>query len=216
MANHYPNLNQNKALIWRIVHRDNVSWVLDNGIHCANSPVQDPNYLAIGNADLISRRTHRAVPLPPWGTLADYVPFYFTPFSPMMYNIYTGRGAVPKRRNEEICILVSTLPKVESLGLKFVFTDRHAYPQLTRYFNDIGQLSEVDWPLLQARNFQRNPDDPEQIERYQAEALVHRHLPIEALVGIVCYTDAVKTSLDTLIQAKGLKLDVRVLPGWYF
>jgi len=216
MANHYPNLNPEKALIWRIVHRDNVAWVLDNGLHCANSPVQDPNYLAIGNADLISRRTHRAVPIPPWGTLADYVPFYFTPFSPMMYNIYTGRGAVPKRKNEEICILVSTLPKVESLGLKFVFTDRHAYPQLTRYFNDIGQLGEVDWPLLQARNFQRNPDDPEQIERYQAEALVHRHLPIEALVGIVCYTDAVKNSLDTLIQAKGLKLDVRVLPGWYF
>ena len=216
MTNHYPSLNPKKALIWRIVHCDNVPWVLDNGIHCANSPVQDPNYFAIGNADLISRRRQRVVPIAPRGTLADYVPFYFTPFSPMMYNIYTGRGAVPKRRNEEICILVSTLPKVESLGLEFVFTDRHAYPQLARYFNDIVHLDEVDWPLLQARNFQRNPDDPEQIERYQAEALVHRHVPIEALVGIVCYTDAVRTSLDTMIQARGLKLDVRVLPGWYF
>ena len=33
MANHYPNLNPEKALIWRIVHRDNLPWILDKGVH---------------------------------------------------------------------------------------------------------------------------------------------------------------------------------------
>ena len=33
MANHYPNLNRETALIWRIVHRDNLPWILDNGLH---------------------------------------------------------------------------------------------------------------------------------------------------------------------------------------
>lgn len=37
MANHYPSLNQEKALIWRIIHRDNLRWILDNGLHCANA-----------------------------------------------------------------------------------------------------------------------------------------------------------------------------------
>lgn len=148
--------------------------------------------------------------------MADYVPFYFTPFSPMMYNIYTGRGEVPKRGNEEICILVSSLPRVSAMGLRFVFTDRHAYPPLARYFNDIAQLGEIDWPLLQARNFKRNPDDPAQIERYQAEALVYEHLPTEALLGVVCYTDAVKTMLEGKAQTRGLTLDIRAMPGWYF
>ena len=216
MTNHYPNLNPEKALIWRIVHRDNLAWIFRNGLHCANSPVQAPNYVAIGNADLIDRRSHRMVPVAPGGTLADYVPFYFTPFSPMMYNIYTGRGAVAKRRNDEICILVSNLAKVKALQLDFVFTDRHAYPPLAKYFNDTDHIGEVDWPLLQTRNFKRNPDDPEQIERYQAEALVHQHLPITGLLGIVCYTESVKNSLDTHIQREGLKLDVRVMPQWYF
>lgn len=32
MANHYPNLNPEKALIWRIVHRDNLPWIVDNGV----------------------------------------------------------------------------------------------------------------------------------------------------------------------------------------
>lgn len=216
MTNHYPNLNAGKALIWRIVHRDNLPWVLNNGLHCKNSDVQDPNYVAIGNADLIDRRTHRVVPVAPGGTLSHYVPFYFTPFSPMMYNIHTGRGEVAQRRNEEICILVSTLHKVQQLGLPFVFTDRHAYPQLARYFNSVESLNEIDWPLLQARNFKRNPDDPEQIERYQAEALVYDHLPVTGLVGIICYTDAVKNNLDRQIQERKLKMDVRVMPQWYF
>ena len=216
MTNHYPNLNPEKALIWRIVHRDNLAWIFRNGLHCANSPVQAPNYVAIGNADLIGRRSHRAVPVAPGGTLADYVPFYFTPFSPMMYNIYTGRGAVAKRQNDEICILVSNLAKVKALQLDFVFTDRHAYTPLAKYFNDTDHVGEVDWQLLQTRNFKRNPDDPEQIERYQAEALVHQHLPITGLLGIVCYTESVKNSLDTQTQREGLKLDVRVMPQWYF
>jgi hypothetical protein len=45
--------------------------------------------------------------------LADYVPFYFTPFSPMMLNINTGRGAVPRRPNSEICILVKRRQAIE-------------------------------------------------------------------------------------------------------
>lgn len=28
MPNHYPNLNADKALIWRITHRQNLPWLL--------------------------------------------------------------------------------------------------------------------------------------------------------------------------------------------
>lgn len=216
MTRSYPSLNAEKALIWRIIHRDNLPWIFDNGLHCANAPVQAPDYVPIGNAELINRRRYRNVPVPPGGTLADYIPFYFTPFSPMMYNIYTGRGAVAKRQNEEICILVSSLPRVASLGIPPVFTDRHAYPQLARYFNDVRHLDQIDWPLIQARNFTRNPDDPVQIERYQAEALVHRHLPVNGLLGIVCHTEGVKVMLDAQARARGLTLDIKVIPQWYF
>lgn len=216
MSGHYPNLNAEKALIWRIVHRDNVDWILRNGVHCATSNIQDPDYVAIGNAELINRRARRQVPVEPGGTLADYVPFYFTPFSPMMYNIYTGRGEVRKRSNEEICILVSSIPRVQKMRIPFVFTDRHAYPPLARYFNDEDCLDEIDWPLIQARNFQRNPDDPEQIERYQAEALIHRHLPVSALRGIICYTDKVKNVLDKKLDNLEIELDVLVKRAWYF
>jgi hypothetical protein len=212
----YRNLNPDKALIWRIVHRENLPWILDNGLHCRNSPIQAEVYITIGNADLIERRCQRIVPVEPGGVLSDYVPFYFTPFSPMMYNIYTGRGGVTKRCNEDICILVSSIHKLNELGLQFAFTDRHAYLPFARYFNDADKLGEIDWRLLQTRNFKRNPDDPEQIERYQAEALVYNSLPVTGLIGIICHTDTVKNNLDNQIQTRGLRLDVRAMPQWYF
>lgn len=214
--NNYSNLNPEKALIWRIVHLDNLPWILARGLHCRNSDQQDPNYVNIGNAELIDRRSHRMVPIPPGGTLSDYVPFYFTPFSPMMYNIKTGYGGIRKRTSEEIVILVSSLRHVHQQGLSFVFTDRHAYTQLTQYFDDLDQLATIDWPLLQRRDFSRNPDDPEKVERYQAEALVYRHVPIAALHGVVCYNDAIKNRIDQQVADHGLRLDVRAIPGWYF
>src|SRR3954466_10875814 len=101
------NLTPDKALIFRIVHRDNLPWILDNGLHCRNSDTFNPNYVNIGNVELIDRRNGHTVPCPPGGTLSDYVPFYFTPFSPMLLNITTGWGGITKRRNEEIVVLVS-------------------------------------------------------------------------------------------------------------
>lgn len=212
----YRNLNPEKALIWRIVHRNNLPWILDNGLYSANSSIQAPNYISIGNADLIDKRRHRLVPIEPGGSLADYVPFYFTPFSVMMKNIHSGWGGVPKRPNEEIIILVSSLPRIRELDLPFVFTNAHAYPEWTNYYNDLTYLNEIDWNILQRRDFKRDPDDPRKMERYQAEALIYQHLPIEGLIGIVCYTKSLKQTIEQEASARGLELQVIARTEWYF
>jgi hypothetical protein len=215
VANHYPRLNPEKALIWRIVHRDNLPLILDNGLHCANSDMLSPGYVSIGSPELIDKRRHRIVPISPGGTLTDYVPFYFTPFSVMMKNIHSGRG-VAQRSNEEILILVSSLPHVKSIGLQFLFTNAHAYPDWTDYYTDLAQLSEIDWEILQHRDFKRDPDDPKKMERYQAEALIFHHLPIQGILGIVCYTETLRREIEQQIQSRGLKLSVYARRGWYF
>ncbi|WP_144062195.1 DUF4433 domain-containing protein [Sphingomonas sp. MM-1] len=116
-------INREKALIFRITHRANVPWIAANGLHCAMSQVQDPAFRPIGNAELISRRRHRALPPPYDGMLSDYVPFYFTPYSPMMYNIHTGYGGIEKQRNEDIVILVSSIARL-GLGNGFAYAPR--------------------------------------------------------------------------------------------
>lgn len=211
----YTSLNPEKALIWRIVHRDNLPWILDNGLHCANSEVQAPQYVNIGNVDLIDKRRSRQVPIAPEGVLADYVPFYFTPFSVMMQNIHSG-WSVQQRTNDEIVILVSSLYRVVELGLPFVFTNAHAHPNWTDYYSDLADLDRIDWSILQRRDFKRDPDDPRKMERYQAEALIHHHLPITGLLGIMCHTDAMKVRIEADVAARGLTLPVHARPKWYF
>lgn len=49
-------INREKALIFRIAHRMTIAWIAENGLHCATSDVSDPNFISIGNADLIGRR----------------------------------------------------------------------------------------------------------------------------------------------------------------
>jgi hypothetical protein len=210
------NLNSEKALIFRIVHCDNLPWILEHGLHAKNGRKLDPTFRNIGNPDLIDKRSRRVVPIPHGGTLSDYVPFYFTPFSIMMYNIKTGYGGIKHVPNQEIAILVSSLHRIRELGIAFVFTNQHAYPAAAEYFNDLADLDRIDWPLLQSRNFQHDPDDPGKKERYQAEALIWRHVPLEALLGICCYSEVAKARVQSDIERRELKVEARVQSNWYF
>lgn len=209
-------LTAEKARIFRIVHRDNIPWVLDHGLHSRNSNTVDRNYVNIGNVELIDRRHIHPVPCPPGGTLSDYVPFYFTPFSPMLLNIKTGWGGIKKRANEEIVILTSTLHVLKKKEVRFIFTDRHAYLKAARFFSDLAGLDEIDWTILQNRDFKKDADDLGKFERYQAEALIHKYLPCDGLLGMVCYSDSVAATLTALVQARGLDLQIAARRNWYF
>ncbi|MGL4420542.1 MAG: DarT ssDNA thymidine ADP-ribosyltransferase family protein [Gemmataceae bacterium] len=66
-----PQLNAESAYIYRITHVKNVAWMLQHGIHCRSSPIQDPDFLSIGNPELIQKRSTRTVPSAPGGSFSD-------------------------------------------------------------------------------------------------------------------------------------------------
>lgn len=107
----YNKLNAVNAFIFRIVHIDNVSWILDNGMHCNASETQATDYRVIGNKDL---------------------------------------------------------------------------------------------------------NDPSKFERYQAEALIYKHLPVEAFLGLVCYTSKEKSLLMKMVEKRTLNLSIYSRQGWFF
>jgi hypothetical protein len=209
-------LNSDKALIFRITHIANVPWILRNGLHCKSAEIADPSFVQIGNPELISKRATRDVPVPPGGSLSNYIPFYFTPFSMMMYNIVTGYGGIRQFPNRDIVMLVSSLRALQESGVQAVFTDRHAYLKTARFFNSLHKLNEIDWEILQQRDFRRDPDDPEKTDRYQAEALIHRYLPVEQLAGIVCHRENEKRTLIREREDLGMQLRIVAQPSWYF
>ena len=92
----------------------------------------------------------------------------------------------------------------------------HAYYRWATYYDNLAQLDKVDWPLLQVRDFKRDENDPAKFERYQAEALIHRHCPVSGLIGLVCHSETGKMQAVAQVQAQGLNLPVHSRPGWYF
>lgn len=206
-------INPEKALIFRIVHKDNLPEIPTDGCRSRSEAINRSGYVQIGNQELIARRESRPVPIAPGGTLGDYIPFYFTPSSPMLYNLKTGRG-VARRSMAEIVILVTSLPTLAKERVRFVFSDRHAYLKAAQFSNDLADLNGIIWEALQKRDFKR--EDADSFEKYQAEALVYRHLPIHALLGIVCHNEASRADAQSKVDAIGLGLTVVTRPDWYF
>jgi hypothetical protein len=205
-------LTPEKALIFRILHRRNLAGLLKHGC-LARNYARAGGYVEIGNQELIARRRDKEVPCEPRGTLGDYVPFYFTPYSPMLYNIKTGYG-VPQQSMSDILILVSSLPVIAKNRIPFVYSDRHAYLRTALFSNDLNQLRDrIDWKALQERDFSKS--DIEKFEKYQAEALVYKYVPLSALLGIMCHDDSVRGEVEKDVIAQKLELKVTNGRGWY-
>jgi hypothetical protein len=46
--------------------------------------------ISIAYEGIQQRRSEIEIPIPPYGILHDYIPFYFAPRSPMLYAIHKG------------------------------------------------------------------------------------------------------------------------------
>ena len=55
----------------------------------------------------------------------------------------------------------------------------------------------------------------DKFEKYQAEALVHRKLPLSALTGIACYNETVKTEIESLCDSKGHEVQIFTRRNWF-
>lgn len=114
-------------------------------------------------------------------------------------------------------ILASSLHEVSKSGGRFVFTDRHALLQTAGFSDSLSDLDLfVDWKRLQVRDFRRDPDVLEKLERYQAEALIHGSLPVHALTGLACSAPEQVAGFETEVARHGLEIKVLAKPGWFF
>lgn len=205
-----------RTLIYRITHIVNVPWILDNGLHALSTGHQDPNFVPIGNPDLIDKRQYRLVEAGLRGVLDDYVPFYFGTHSAMLYNIHTGRVVGVDATQRDLVHLVSSVEQIQNAGVPFIFTDRHAYVANAEFFTNVEDLNRLDWDLIRSRDFRRDPNRPDKLERRAAEFLIHRHLPVTGLLGMACYDGATCARIRAEVVQRGFDLHVEARRNWYF
>ena len=216
MISNLNELTPEHALIFRVTHVDNLQWILEHGLHCKASSVLDPNFIEIGNPDLIQKRPTKSVQIAPGGTLDQYIPFYFTPCSPMLYNIRTGWNSLARRSSRELVFLVTSLRTLAAHGVPFMFSDRHAFMHLATFSRSLGDLDCLAWDSWRSRDFRRDPDDPEKVERYQAEALVYRHLATERIAAIACSDEPERARIDEIVRDTDEQIEVVCRRQWFF
>lgn len=213
------HLRPSQRLIMHFTHVNNLPGILSAGCLQADGLVERGSSLVTEAADLDIKARRRAVPvpLPPYGTVADYVPFYFAPRSPMLFALAKGRVPTYTEGQDPLIYLVTTVEAVTAAGLRSVFSDGNCAAAITQVYADLNRLdSVIDWQLMQATMWNNTANDPDRKRRRQAEFLVHERVPASCLAGIVVRKQPMREHVGRIVAAHGSALPVRVQPSWYF
>ena len=203
--------------IYRIVHINNIEYLLENGMHHREHDDADPNYINIGDSDLIAKRNEYPVGInPPGGNLGEYIPFYFGPLSPMLLNIKTGYSFVKQRQQKDIIYIVCKLSKIVDNCAEWCFTDGHAKKRISTFYNNLDDLKEVSWNIVAERYWRDTEDDFDRMRKKQAEFLVKGCVPTDCIHAIVTYNKEAANTVKETLNRFSLDIPVGINPNGNF
>ncbi len=211
-------INKNRNFCYRICHINNLSHILQNGLCTKHHPQASKDFISIGNPDIIDVRDDTLVKIDGYGNIGEYVPFYFTPKSMMLFNIITGYRApvVPKLNKEEIIVFRSEIIELSKLD-RFFFTDGQAnVTSITKHYNNLKKISNIDWDIIHNSDFKKVAADTDKQRRYQAEFLVYHHVPISCIESISVYNDKAATFVKKELAKTDIIKTVRVVKEYFF
>ncbi len=201
-------------MIYHITHYKNLTSILKEGSILCKSLIREKSivYKDVAYKEIQARRSVTNVPLEPYGTLHDYVPFSFAPRSPMLGAIYKNH----QEGQRPMVHIVSSVQNVVQSGTPFVFTDGHATMALSNFYNHVRDLDKVDWEIMKSRFWADTPEDPDRKRRRQAEFLVYRRLHWSWVIGIGVIDEQVKATVMEIMNRFGCNLPVVVRKEWYY
>jgi hypothetical protein len=211
-TNRMTGIPPKKVYVFRFTNIKNVKWILQNGIPSINSSLKYPMYKGVGEKSIIIRRGAKQVPIPPYGNLNDYVPFYFAPLSPMLYTLTKNGKIFP----EETVFLVTSINELDKYDHSYVFTDGHALMVISNFYCDTQHLVEVDWPLMNDRIWRDTIEDNDRKRRREAEFLIKDLVQPQSIIALAGYSQKNCEDLQQIVT--DLHINIRILhkPVWYY
>lgn len=209
----------NRTPIYHITHINNLAAILKDGKLWSDADRTKRGYTpeSIAYEHIKKRRFSTSVPIDTQGVLADYVPFYFCNRSPMLNAISKGVVTGSQDTQASIIYLVWSVEKVtNNNGQSWCFTDGHGVEQLTEYYNDPKELTNVDWEVIAAWDYRDTLEDNDRTRRKQAEFLVHRSFSIELVEKIGVYGTEQKQSVESILTQHSHKIPVVIEKNWYY
>jgi len=204
--------------IYHITHIRNLPNIIkDGGLWCDHI-VSDRNlaHVSIAHQHIKDRRSAKQVPCSTGGTLANYVPFYFAPRSPMLYAISRGYVQGYTDGQRPILHLVSSAEAVQQSNLSFAFTDGHAPMDISRFFDDLKHLNQIDWKIMKEIYWADTIEDGDRSRRRQAEFLVHQFFPLHLVEEIGVVNKTMSQEVSIFLKSIVRKPVLKIAPTWYY
>lgn len=200
--------------LYRITHIENLAGLLARGCDCSPNlaKVENITKRAISHKDIMDKREQAAVRVPPGGVVADYVPFYFGPKSPMLYAIKQGK-VEGYQGQKEIIYLVTTAEAVAAQNLPFMFTDGHGIISYVNHYNQLADLPKLFWNVINAHYWNDFVDGK---CRRQAEFMVKDKFPLNLVQEIGVMDEAMRQQVKKLVDAAAFRPLINVRREWYF
>jgi hypothetical protein len=208
-------------LIWlyHITHIDNLASIVSAGGLWSDAERRQRGFghASIAHEHIKHERLQRPVDKAARGVLADYVPFYLAPRSPMLFAIHKGGVKGYEGGQEPIVHLAASVDALAQAGHLCCFSDRHAKLALAKFHDDLSLLrSVIRWDVMGLKFYWGDPETPEAEELRQAEFLVHQFCPWMAFPAIGVHNEAIKEQVEAILVGASHRPVVRVARDWYY
>lgn len=206
-----------KLWVFRIVPIQNLEYLLRDGLHCKNAGKKDKGFVTIGSQEIITQRDSRIVKCYPDTVVNDYVPFYFSVRTPMLYNIKTGHG-VPASPQKDIIYLCCKLSELATEDFQWCYTDGNAAKKISKFSNNIKHIEYLDWRSIRTTDFRdENADgDEDRIRKKHAEFLVKDHVPVHYIKVIAVLNQTIKEQVEAILEDLDLTIEIKIKTEYYF
>jgi hypothetical protein len=204
--------------IYHIVHLDRLPSIIADGCLWCDAAIGQRNAAGttIGMNKIKQRRLNELILTSHPGLyVGQCVPFYFCPRSIMLFLIHKKNEELSYKGGQEPIIhlegdLLNVVAWANQHNFRWAFTLSNAGSYYFEDRNDLAQLHEIDWPAVQAVNWQGRK------EGKQAEFLVENTFPWHLVERIGVKSPVIHDQVIKALPRGGNHPRVEVQPDWYY
>jgi len=207
-----PNDHRHRCF-YHFTHIENIESIVKNGLLSTNEKcAKGIDHINLANEGIQLRRSQMDVQCEPFGTIHDYVPFYFAAVNPMLL------GVLNRKNIDQPFVVFIAISIDKLLESDVIFTDASANTVIPPiFYQDPKDLNKLNWELIDSTKWQRGTDD--ELHSRMAEVLVYKKVPIDWIESYIVYNDMCKKEILRIYKENGYqkpKVSYAPFNGRYF
>jgi hypothetical protein len=134
----------------------------------------------------------------------------------MLYANYRGNVSDYTDGQTPIVHIVSTAEYTREYGIPYFFTDGHAEMEFSIQYDNLEQLEELDWEVINSKYWFDTMGDDDRKRRKQSEFLVFEFFPWNLISEIGVINQNIHNQVAGIIKDCSHQPAITIHPEWYY